>query len=71
MVSRGIVQNGVVIPMDGLRLPEGEEVTLITAGASDSNGHGILDISPVSLGKVLRLPTADDDFLGEMLEGRI
>jgi hypothetical protein len=33
-------------------------------------GHGILDIAPVHLGRVLQLLTPDDDLLGEMLEGR-
>ena len=33
-------------------------------------GHRILDIQPVHLGAVLRPLTADDDLLGEMLEGR-
>ncbi len=70
MVSRGKVQNGVVVPMDGFELPEGEEVTLILADTTGTNGQSILDISPVSLGRVLRSPTEDDDFLGEMLEGR-
>jgi len=33
-------------------------------------GHGILDIAPVKLGRVLQPVTSDDDLLGEMLEGR-
>jgi hypothetical protein len=33
-------------------------------------GHGVLDIPPVSLGAVIRPVTADDDVLGEMLDGR-
>jgi hypothetical protein len=32
--------------------------------------HGVLDIPVVNLGPVLRTLTADDDLLGEMLEGR-
>jgi hypothetical protein len=32
--------------------------------------HGVLDIAPVSLGKVLRALEPDDDVLGEMLENR-
>jgi hypothetical protein len=33
-------------------------------------GHSILDIEPVRVGRVLQPLTADDDLLGEMLEGR-
>jgi hypothetical protein len=33
-------------------------------------GHGVLDIAPIRLGSVLQPPGADDDLLGEMLEGR-
>jgi hypothetical protein len=32
--------------------------------------HSVLDIPPVSLGKVIRPLQSDDDLLGEMLEGR-
>lgn len=32
--------------------------------------HGVLDIPPVSLGKLLRGAQANDDLLGEMLEHR-
>ena len=32
--------------------------------------HSVLDIAPVSVGKVIRLPNADDDLFGEMLEDR-
>ena len=77
MVARGHVQNGVVVLDDGRRLPEGQEVTLLVPAqvpaASQSEGrppHSILDIPPVSLGPVLRPLTAEDDLLGEMLEGR-
>ena len=35
-----------------------------------SKAHGILDILPVSLGSAVRPFPADDDLLGEMLEGR-
>jgi hypothetical protein len=33
--------------------------------------HGVLDIPPVSLGRVLRPFSPADDLLGEMLEGRV
>ena len=32
--------------------------------------HSLLDIAPVSLGRVLRPLSPDDDLLGEMLEPR-
>jgi hypothetical protein len=70
MVVRGRVQNGVVVLADGVRLPEGQEVTVLAPPATDLKPHSILDIPPVSVGKVLRPFTADDDLLGEMLEGR-
>ena len=70
MVARGRVQNGVVVLDDGVRLPEGQLVTVLAPAQAGSNAHGILDIPPVSLGSVVRPFTADDDLLGEMLEGR-
>ena len=72
MVARGRVQNGVVVLADGVRLPEGQEVTVLASGKAleDRGAHSILDIPPVSLGSVVRPFTADDDLLGEMLEGR-
>jgi hypothetical protein len=70
MVARGRVQNGVVVLTDGVRLPEGQEVTVLVPPPAASKGHGILDIPPVSLGSVVRPVTSDDDLLAEMLEGR-
>jgi hypothetical protein len=69
MVARGRVQNGVVVLADGVRLPEGLEVTVLAPAQASSQTHGILDIAPVSLGSVVRPFTADDDLLGETLEG--
>jgi hypothetical protein len=71
------MQNGVVVLDDGVRLPEGQEVTVLAHGTVSpaprmerSQPHSILDIATVSLGSVLRPLTSDDDLLGEMLEGR-
>jgi hypothetical protein len=69
------VQNGVVVLDDGVRLPEGQEVTVIALRAAQTRppiegSRSLLSISPVSLGPVLRALSADDDLLGEMLEGR-
>jgi hypothetical protein len=72
MVTRGRVRNGVVVLDNGVRLPEGQEVTVLAPGACPpaARPHSILDIAPVSVGAVLRPMTAEDDLLGEMLEGR-
>jgi hypothetical protein len=70
MVARGHVQNGVVVLADEVRLPEGQEVTVLFPSPTGTNAHGILDIPPVSLGTVLHPRASDDDLLGEMLEGR-
>ena len=77
MVVRGRVQDGVVVLDNGVRLPEGQEVTVLAhatvSPATRMEGlqsHCVLDIGTVSLGSVLRPLTSDDDLLGEMLEGR-
>ena len=72
MVARGRVQNGVVVLADGICLPEGQEVTVLASDKAlgDRKAHGILDIPPVSLGSLVGPFIADDDLLGEMLEGR-
>jgi hypothetical protein len=77
MVARGRVQNGVVVLDNGVRLPEGQEVTVLAPDAvstgprlEGSQPHSVLDIPTVSVGAVLRPLTADDDLLGDMLEGR-
>jgi len=77
MAARGRVQNGVVVLDDGVRLPEGQEVTVFPRGTTPaapllagSTPHSVLDVPAVSLGPVLRPLTGDDDLLGEMLDGR-
>ncbi len=71
MVARGRVENGVVVLTNGVHLPEGQQVTVLAPPPAGSPGHGILDIATVSLGAVVRPVTADNDLLGEMLEGRL
>jgi hypothetical protein len=71
MVARGRVQNGVVVLADGVRLPEGQMVTVLTPPTAGSKGHSIMDIPPVSVGSVLIPFTAEDDLLEEMLQGRL
>ncbi len=76
MVARGHVQNGVVVLDDGVRLPEGQEVIVLraetapTAASLPGSPHRVLDVPVLSLGPVLHTLTADDDLLGEMLDGR-
>ena len=77
MVARGRVQNGVVVLDNGVRLPEGQEVTVLTPDTVPTNArmegsrpHSVLDIPTVRIGAVLRPLTSDDDLLGDMLEGR-
>ena len=71
MVARGRVRNGVVVLDNGVRLPEGQEVMVLAPATrrQEARAHGILEILPVSVGAV-RPFTADDDLLGDMLEGR-
>ena len=70
MVVRGRVQNGVVVLYDTVRLPEGQEVTVLAPPTETAQRHSILDVPPVSLGRLRRPRTAEDDLLGEMLESR-
>ena len=71
MVARGRVQNGVVVLEEGVHFPEGQEVTVLgPPTVRGSPPHSVLDIPVVSLGSVLRPLAADDDLLGEMLDGR-
>jgi hypothetical protein len=70
MVVRGHVHNGVVILADGVRLPEGQEVTVLAPPVLEPKAQSILEIQAVSLGGVVGPGTGDDDLLGEMLEGR-
>ncbi len=77
MLAHGRVQNGVVVLDNDVRLPEGQEVTVLAHATvppaprmEGSQSHSVLDIATVSLGSVLRPLTSDEDLLGEMLEGR-
>ncbi len=70
MVAQGRVENGVVVLAEGIQLPEGQEVTVFASLPQTGNGHGVLDIPPVSLGSIITSVSAEDDLLGEMLEGR-
>jgi len=41
-----------------------------TRRLNGTSPHSVLDIAPVSLGRVIRPLSAEDDLLGEMLEER-
>ncbi len=71
MVIIGHVKNGVIVLNNGVQLPEGQEVTVLIPAAwpAGPQPHSILDIAPVSLGVLLRPLTAEDDLLGEILDG--
>lgn len=52
-----------------LPLKDREKVR-VTVESPVTASHSVLDIQPVSVGQVLRLPAADEDLLGEMLEAK-
>lgn len=62
-------ENGVLKLERPLPLKDREKVR-VTVETFARGGHSLLDIRPISLGKVLTPLTKDDDLLGEMLEGR-
>jgi len=62
-------ENGVLKLEQPLPLKEHEKVR-VTVESLTAYSHSIMDIVPVSVGRVLCPPSADDDLLGEMLEGR-
>ena len=68
-VVEATYENGVLRLERPLPLKDLEKVR-ITVESLTAGCHSIMDIGPVSLGKVLRPLSADDDLLGEMLEGR-
>ena len=70
MVTRGHVQNGVIVLDQDVQLPDGLEVSVFVPLAANQGGHSILDVPPVSMGKMMRPLGPDDDLLEEMLEGR-
>jgi hypothetical protein len=70
MVARGHVQNGVAVLDNGIRLPEGQEVSVLVPLAANGKTHSVLSIPAVSGVAVLRPLTSEDDLLAEMLEAR-
>lgn len=72
MIVRGRVQNGVVVLDEGVHLPDRMEVIVLGTDTASATrlAHSVLDIPAVLLGPVLHVPTAEDELLGEMLDGR-
>ena len=70
MVAKGRVENGVVVLAKGIRLSEGQEVSVYVPPPAGSNTHSILAIPSVSVGSILHPFRSEDDLLEEMLEGR-
>jgi hypothetical protein len=60
----------VVVLEEGVRLADGQEVTVLAHLTAGAQPHSLLEIPPVSLGSLRRPLTVDDDLLEEMLEGR-
>ena len=68
-VVEATYENGVLKLEQPLPFKDQEKVR-VTVESLTTQGHSIIDIEPVSLGQVHRALSADDDLLGEMLEGR-
>ena len=68
-VVEATYENGVLKLEQPLPLKDQEKVR-VTVESLTTEGHSVMDIEPISLGKVHRPLLADDDLLGEMLEGR-
>jgi predicted DNA-binding antitoxin AbrB/MazE fold protein len=68
-VVEAIYENGVLKLKQPLPLKDQQRVR-VTVQSLAPEGHSVLDIRPVSLGKVLNPLSPDDDLLGEMLEDR-
>jgi hypothetical protein len=78
MIAHGYVKNGMVVLEEGIRLPEGQKVTVCATDDISAPGplklsstHSILDIPSVSLGPILQPLRAEDDLLDEMLANRL
>lgn len=69
VVVEATYENGVLRPERPLPFKDRERVR-VTVESVTAGGHSLWDIRPVSLGKILKPRAADDDLLGEMLEGR-
>lgn len=70
MVIAGKVQNGIIVLEGDVKLPEGQEVTVIPSEPVKRGTHSVLDIPTVSVGEILVADIKGDDILGEMLEDK-
>jgi hypothetical protein len=70
MVIPGRVRNGVVVLEGDVKLPEGQQVTVIPSEPTKRGTHSVLDIPTVSVGEILVADIKGDDMLGEMLEDK-
>lgn len=68
-VVEAIYENGVLKLEQPLPFRDHEKVR-VTVESLTPESHSVMDIEPVSLGKMHHPLPADDDLLGEMLEGR-
>jgi hypothetical protein len=57
MVAQGRVENGVVVLTGGVRLPEGQHVSVLAPLAESPIAHGDLDIPPVALDPLPKVPS--------------
>lgn len=68
-VVEATYEKGVLKLAKPLPLKDQEKVR-VTVESLTAQGHSVMDIEPISLGKVDHGLSSDDDLLGEMLEGR-
>ncbi|MCE9547209.1 MAG: antitoxin family protein [Planctomycetia bacterium] len=64
-----VYENGVLKLEHPLPLKNQEKVR-VTIESIAVGTHRVLDIQPISVGRILHPLSSDDDLLGEMLEGR-
>jgi predicted DNA-binding antitoxin AbrB/MazE fold protein len=69
-IVEAIYENGVLKLAKPLPLKDQEKVR-VTVESITAQGHSVMDIEPISLGKVYHTLSSDDDLLGEMLEERL
>ena len=69
-VVEAIYANGVLKLAKPLPLQDQERVR-VTVESVTAQEHSVMDIEPISLGKVYHALSSDNDLLGEMLEERL
>ena len=77
MVAHGHVQNGVVVLDDGVRLPEGERVTVVASDTAPEQGHDVADerreaaLSLIGMLKTDQPPPTDEEIEKIIEEARM